>query len=69
MDTVCDHLAKLKMDKKLILVKRYLNEEEYDTEAMDLDLKINDDTDTESVGNISQHTIKKKKCMNAVIVC
>ena len=61
LDTIYDHLKKLKINKKSILrLKRYLNEEEYDTEAMDLDLKISD-KDTESVGNISQHMNKNKK--------
>ena len=61
LDSLVYDLYEDKINEETILkLVDYLKNQKYDTEAMDLDLQINQ-------GNISKHMGLNKECMNAVI--
>lgn len=60
LDTIFDYLQQLQIEDDVILeVYQFLKYEKYDTESLDLDIKMN--------GNISQHMINHNNCTDGII--
>ena len=61
LDTIFQHLQQINIPNDVISrLYNYLKEHKFDTEAMDMDLEIND-------GNIKQYMIDDSKCIDAIL--
>ena len=62
LDVLIEHLHEMKIEKDAILrLINYLKKEQYDTETLDLDLRM-----MAQESNVSQHMVDSEKCMEAV---
>ena len=65
LDSIFEHLTKKQIKQDVVWrLYQYLKKEEYETESIDLDLRIT--LDGKSVGNISRYMVLDMQCIDAV---